>query len=77
MKISVNGSVFSEEAIEQCIEKKPVTKELYGKKLSTYVADSTECHLSDHGDKIAKCINCAANHLLDNCPLFLKKISGE
>ena len=74
MKISVNGSVSSEEAIEQCIEKKPVT---CGKKLSTYVADSTECHLSDHGDKIAKCINCAANHLLDNCPLFLEKISGE
>ena len=58
----VNDPVFSKEAVEQYIEKKPVK---YSKKLSTYVAASTECHLLDHGDKIVKCINCATNHLLE------------
>ena len=31
----------------------------------------------DHGDKTVKCINCAANHLLDNCPSFLEKTLRE
>ena len=59
----VNDPFFSKEAVEQYIEKKPVG---FGKKLSTYVAGSTECCVLDHGDKIVKCINFAANHLLDN-----------
>ena len=66
----VNDPFFSKEAVEQYIEKKPVR---CGKKVSTYVAGSTECCVLDHGDKIIKCINCAANYLLDNCPLFLEK----
>ena len=70
----VNDPVFSKEAVEQYIEKKPVK---CGKKLSTYVGGSTECHVLDHGDKIVKCINCAANHLLDNCPSFLEKTLRE
>ena len=48
-----------------------------GKTLSTFVAASTECHVLDHGDKIVKRINCAANHLLDNCPSFLEKSLRE
>ena len=68
--IVVNDPVFLEGAVEQYIEKKPVK---YGKKLSTYVAGPTKYHVLDHGDKIAKCINCAANHLLDNCPSFMEK----
>ena len=70
----VNDSVFSKEAVEQYIEKKPVK---CGKKLSTYVVGSTECNVLDHGDKIAKCINFAANHLLDNCPTFMEKTLRE
>ena len=45
--------------------------------MSTYVACSTECEVSDQGDKIAKQINCAANDLLDNCPLFLERTLRE
>ena len=52
----VNDTVFSKEAVEQYIKKKPVK---CGKKLPTYVAGSTECYVLDCGDKIAKCINCA------------------
>ena len=70
----VNGPVFSKEAVEQYIEKKPVKR---GKKSSTYVAGSTECHVLDHGYKIVKCINSAANHLLENCPSFLEKTLRE
>ena len=63
--VIVNDPVFSKEAVEQYIEKKSVK---CGNKLSTYVSGSTECHVLDHGDKIVKGINCAANHLLDNFP---------
>ena len=70
----VNDPIFSKEAVEQYIEKKPVK---CGRKLSTYVSGSTECHVLDHGDKILKCINCAAIHLLDNCPSFLEKTLRE
>ena len=70
----VNDPVFSKEGVKQYIEKKPVN---CGKKLSTYVAGSTECNVLDHGDKTVKCINCAANHLLDNCPSFLEKTLRE
>ena len=66
----MNDPVFSKEAVAQYIEKKPVK---FGKKLTTYGAGSTECHVPDHVDKMVKCINCAANHLLDNCPSFLEK----
>ena len=52
---------FQKKLFEHYIEKKPVR---CGEKLSTLVADSTECHVLGHGDKVAKCINCAANHLL-------------
>ena len=52
----VDDPAFSKEAVEQYIEKKPGH---CGKKLSTYVAGSTECHVLDHGDKIVICINCA------------------
>ena len=72
--LRLNDSVFSKEAVEQYIEKKPIK---CGKKLSTYVAGSTECNVLDHGDKIAKCINFAANHLLDNCPTFMEKTLRE
>ena len=44
--------VFSKETVVQYIEKKPVKVD---KKLSTYVAGSTENVVLDHGDKIVKC----------------------
>ena len=72
--LMVNDHVFSKETVELYIEKKPVK---CGKKLSTYVAGSAECDVLDHGDKIAKCINCAANHLLDNYPSFMEKTLRE
>ena len=40
----VNDPVFSKETVEQYNEKKPVK---CGKKLSTYGAGSTECHVLD------------------------------
>ena len=43
----VNDLVFSKEAVEQYIEKKPVK---CGNKLPTFVAGSTECNVLDHGD---------------------------
>ena len=70
----VNDPVFSKDAFEHYIEKKPVK---CSKKLSTHVAASTECHVLDHGDKTVKCINCAANLLLDNCPSCLEKTLRE
>ena len=66
----VDDPAFSKEAVEQYIEKKPGH---CGKKLSTYVAGSTECHVLDHGDKIVICINCAADYLLENCSSSLEK----
>ena len=45
--------------------------------MSTYIAGSTECHFLDQGRKIAKCINCVANHLLDNYLSFLEKSLKE
>ena len=47
-----NDPVFSKETVVQYIEKKPVKVD---KKLSTYVAGSTENVVLDHGDNIVKC----------------------
>ena len=47
-----NDPVFSKETVVQYIEKKPVKVD---KKLSTYVAGSTENVVLDHGGKIVKC----------------------
>ena len=57
----VNDPVFSKEPVEQYIDKETV-----------------KCgNVSDHRDKIAKCINCAANHLLDYCLSFLERTLRE
>ena len=69
--LRMNDPVFSKEAVEQSIKKKPVK---CGTKLSIYATGSTEYHVLDRGDKIANCIIMLLITCLTNALCFWKRL---